>query len=71
MAEQKKGKFRIRAFMTYGASHLLGSAPIAGRENKRLQKAGGIGGAWVGGEQNGRWEEILELKRTRVGEAAG
>lgn len=70
MAEQKRGKFRIGAFVTNGSSHLLGSAPIAGRENKRLQKAGGICGAWVGGEQNGRWEEILELKRTRVVEAA-
>lgn len=71
MAEQKKGKFRIGACVTCGASLLLGSAPIAGRENKRLQKAGGTGGAWVGGEQNGRWEEILELKQTRVGGAAG
>lgn len=70
MAEQKKGKFRIGAFVTC-ASLVLGSASIAGRENKRLQKTGGIGGAWVGEEQNGRWEEILELKQTRVGGAAG
>ncbi len=65
MAEQKKGKFRIGACVTFAriSSHCW-------QRKQTITEAGGIGGAWVGGE-NGRWEEILELKRTRLVELQG